>query len=417
MQLSTEAISKVVGIKILKRNGNTEDFSRDKLVRSLKLAGVPDPDLVINALDIKGTVPSSELSDRIQLIMLNMVTDDLRWHDAARNYLIWSVYKQVWGGKDVVKAINEGRTKFEDAYREGFKTWFRTGLELRIWDSEMSAWYAQYIDELARYLDPPSRDLLLTYNGVRTLMSRYLLKRLDGTFFEAPQYLWMRTAMGVAYAELKYGGDPITWARRFYDMMSQLKFMPNSPTLYNAMTRLGQLSACFVVPIDDCLSRESDTNKEDPPECNFGIMDALRLAALIFQSGGGVGYNFGKLRPEGDIVRSTTGIASGPLSFMKLFDTLVDTIKQGGKRRGAQMGMLFWWHPDIEKFITSKSGELKDIQLQNFNISVTIDDYFMQRALRSEDIYLINPRECPCLYKTWGGEEFVKCYEGGVSRP
>lgn len=139
----------------------------------------------------------------------------------------------------------------------------------------------------------------------------------------------------------------------------------------------------------------------------------LRLAALIFQSGGGVGYNFGKLRPEGDIVRSTTGIASGPLSFMKLFDTLVDTIKQGGKRRGAQMGMLFWWHPDIEKFITSKSGELKDLQLQNFNISVTIDDYFMQKVLRGEDIYLINPRECPCLYKTWG-EEFVKCYEGCV---
>ncbi|ADN51636.1 adenosylcobalamin-dependent ribonucleoside-diphosphate reductase [Vulcanisaeta distributa] len=410
MQLSTEAISKVVGIKVLKRNGNTEDFSRDKLVRSLKLAGVPDPDLVISALDLRGTVSSSELSDKVQLIMLNMVTDDLKWHDAARNYLLWSVYKQVWG-KDVVKAINEGRVKFEDAYREGFKAWFRTGLELRIWDSEMSAWYAQHIDELAKYLDP-SRDLLLTYNGVRTLMSRYLLKRLDGSFFEVPQYLWMRTAMGVAYAELRYGGDPITWTRRFYDLMSQLRFMPNSPTLYNAMTRLGQLSACFVVPIDDCLSRESDTNREDP-ECNFGIMDALRLAALIFQSGGGVGYNFGKLRPEGDIVRSTTGIASGPLSFMKLFDTLVDTIKQGGKRRGAQMGMLFWWHPDIEKFITSKSGELKDIQLQNFNISVTIDDYFMQKALKGEDIYLINPRECPCLYKTWG-EEFVKCYEGCV---
>jgi len=410
VQLSTEAISKVVRIRILKRNGNTEDFSREKLVRSLKLAGVPDPDLVINALDIKGTLPSSELSDRVQLIMLNMVTDDLKWHDAARNYLLWSMYKQVWG-KDVVKAINDGRTRFEDAYREGFRAWFRTGLELRIWDSEMSAWYAQHIDELAKYLDP-SRDLLLTYNGVRTLMSRYLLKRLDGSFFEAPQYLWMRTAMGVAYAELKYGGDPITWTRRFYDLMSQLKLMPNSPTLYNAMTRLGQLSACFVVPIDDCLSRESDTNREDP-ECNFGIMDALRLAALIFQSGGGVGYNFGKLRPEGDIVRSTTGIASGPLSFMKLFDTLVDTIKQGGKRRGAQMGMLFWWHPDIEKFITSKSGELKDIQLQNFNISVAIDDHFMQKALKGEDIYLVNPRECPCLYKTWG-EEFIKCYEGCI---
>ncbi|WP_054854302.1 hypothetical protein [Vulcanisaeta distributa] len=190
MSLSTEITSKVIEIKVLKRNGSTEDYSKDKLASSLKLAGVPDPDLVIGALDIKGTISTNELSDRIQLIMLNMVTDDLRWHDAARNYLLWSVYKQVWGGKDIVKAINKGRIKFEDAYREGFKTWFRIGLELRIWDSEMSAWYAQHIDELAEYLDPPSRDLLLTYNGVRTLMSRYLLKRLDGTFFETPpQYL------------------------------------------------------------------------------------------------------------------------------------------------------------------------------------------------------------------------------------
>jgi ribonucleoside-diphosphate reductase, adenosylcobalamin-dependent len=412
VQLGTEEVERVVGIGVLKRNGTVEDFIVNKLLESLKRAGAPDPDIIVRSLDIKGTVTSSELSDKVQLLMLNLVTEDLKWHDAARNYLIWSVYKQVWG-KDVVRAINEGRVRFEDAYRDGFVRWFKTGLELRIWDSEMASWFSQHIDELAKYLDP-NRDLLLTYNGVRTLMSRYLLKRLDGSFFETPQYLWMRTAMGVAYAELRYGGDPITWARRYYDLMSQLKFMPNSPTLYNAMTRLGQLSACFVVPVDDCLSRESDTNRDDT-ECNFGIMDALRLAALIFQSGGGVGYNFGKLRPEGDIVRSTTGIASGPLSFMKLFDTLVDTIKQGGKRRGAQMGMLFWWHPDIEKFITSKSGEQKDMQLQNFNISVTIDDYFMQKALRGEDIYLINPKECPCLYKTWG-EEFAKCYESCVEQ-
>ena len=397
----------MVEIGVLKRNGVVEDFIVDKLVESLKRAGAPDPEVVLSSLEIRGTIASSELSDKVQLIMLNLVPEDLRWHDAARNYLLWSVYKQVWG-KGTVKAINEGKIRFDDAYREGFIEWFRTGLELRIWDSEIASWFSQHIEELAKYIDP-SRDLLLTYNGVRTLMSRYLLKRLDGTFFEAPQYLWMRTAMGVAYAELKYGGDPVTWAKKYYDLMSQLRFMPNSPTLYNAMTRLGQLSACFVVPVDDCLSKDSDTNRDDP-ECNFGIMDALRLAALIFQSGGGVGYNFGKLRPEGDIVKSTTGVASGPLSFMKLFDTLVDTIKQGGKRRGAQMGMMFWWHPDIEKFITAKSGEQKDKQLQNFNISVVIDDYFMQKVLRGEDVYLINPRECPCLYKTWG-EEFVKCYE------
>ncbi|WP_054857957.1 hypothetical protein [Vulcanisaeta sp. JCM 16159] len=109
MSLSTEVTSKVIEIKVLKRNGSTEDFSKDKLASSLKLAGVPDPDLVIGALDIKSTISTSELSDRIQLIMLNMVTDDLRWHDAARNYLLWSVYKQVWG-KDVVKAINKAKS-------------------------------------------------------------------------------------------------------------------------------------------------------------------------------------------------------------------------------------------------------------------------------------------------------------------
>ena len=257
-----------------------------------------------------------------------------------------------------------------------------------MWDAEMAKYYEPHIEELSKYI-VPDRDLLLTYNGVRTLMSRYLLKRLDGTIFEAPQYLWMRTAMGVAYAELKYGGDPVTWAKKYYDLISQLKFMPNSPTLYNVMTRLGQLSACFVVPVDDCLSADSFTNKNDV-NCSFGIMDALKLASLIFQSGGGVGYNFGKLRPEGDIVKSTTGVASGPLSFMRLFDSLVDTIKQGGKRRGAQMGMMFWWHPDIERFITAKSGESKDTHLQNFNISVVIDDYLMQKVANNENVYLIN---------------------------
>ncbi len=398
-------------MKILKRSGAAEDFNASKLQQSLQLAGAPDPNLIVTQL-IKNPKDTQDLFDRAQLLMLNLVTEDLKWHDAARNYLLWSVYKQVWG-KGTVKAINEGYYRLGDVYRGSFSLWFKTGLEQGLWDAEMAKYYEPHIEELADYIDP-SRDLLLTYNGVRTLMSRYLLKRLDGTFFEAPQYLWMRTAMGVAYAELKYGGDPVTWAKRFYDLMSQLKFMPNSPTLYNAFTNLGQLSACFVVPVDDCLSADSPTNKNDA-NCGFGIMDALRLAALIFQSGGGVGYNFGKLRPEGDIVKSTTGVASGPLSFMKLFDTLVDTIKQGGKRRGAQMGMMFWWHPDIEKFITAKSGEQKDKQLQNFNISVVIDDYFMQKVLRGEDVYLINPRECPCLYKTWG-EEFVKCYESCIEQ-
>ncbi len=395
------------GIVVVKKNGVRESFKAEKLLESLERAGAPDARFVLENLGLSGEVQSSVIFDKAQLIMLNLVVEDFKWHEAARNYLLWRIYKEVWG-KNVIKALNEGELDFELIYKDGFKTWFKTGLELGVWEVEIANWYGEHIDELAEHLNP-KRDFLLTYNGVRVLYSRCLLKRTDGTIFEAPQYMWMRVAMGIAYAELRYGGDPIYWAKRFYDMMSELKFVPNSPTLYNAMTRLGQLSACFVIPVDDCLTKDNDTNRDDP-ECKFGIMDALKLAALIFQSGGGVGYNFGKLRPEGDIVRSTTGIASGPLSFMMLFDALVETIKQGGKRRGAQMGMLFWWHPDIEKFILSKSGKLKEVQLQNFNISVVIDDFFMTRVLNGEDVYLINPRECTCLYKTWG-EEFVKCYE------
>ena len=387
---------------VVKRYGGKEPFSEEKLVASLMLAHAPDPELI--ASEVENASSTQEVSDKVQLLMLNLVPEDLAWHDSARNYLLFSLYKQVWG-KGAVKAINEGSVTLTGNYRSGFREWFREGRQY--WDEEMAKYYEPHLDELAKYIDP-SRDFMLTYNGVRTLMSRYLLRRLDGTIFEAPQYMWMRTAMGVAYAEKNYGGDPVTWAIKFYDLISQLKFLPNSPTLYNAFTRLGQLSACFVIPVDDCLSKE--TNKDDSL-CEFGIMDALKLAALIFQSGGGVGYQFGKIRPEGDVVKSTGGVASGPLSFMRLFDTLVDTIKQGGKRRGAQMGMLFWWHPDVEKFITAKSGSSKDTHLQNFNISVTIDDFIMEKLLNGvdEDLYLINPRECPCLHSTWG-EDFKECY-------
>ena len=394
-------------MRVVKRSGVEEDFTVDKLARSIELAGAPNVGMVVESVvrQLRDSITTSEISDIVQLTMLNMIVDDFRWHDAARNYLLWGVYKQVWG-KDKVKAISSGSIKLEEAYRGGFREWFNQGLRQGLWNEEAAKFYEPHLDELAKLIEP-SRDLLLTYNGVRTLMSRYLLKRLDGTFFEAPQYMWMRIAMGVAYAELKYGEDPVTWAGRFYEMLSQLKFLPNSPTMFNSLTKLGELSACFVLPVDDCLSKD---NNRDDPNCFFGIMDSVKLAALLFQAGAGVGYQFGQLRPEGDVVKSTSGVASGPLSFMKLFDTIVDVIKQGGKRRGAQMGMLFWWHPDVEKFIASKSGQLKDVQLQNFNISVTIDDYFMDKVLKGEDVYLINPRECPCLYEAWGGE-FVKCYE------
>ena len=166
--------------------------------------------------------------------------------------------------------------------------------------------------------------------------------------------------------------------RRFLKMLTSLQFMPNSPTLFNAGTKLGQLSACFVLKIDDTLA-----------ETECGIMNTAKYAALIFQSGGGIGINYSSLRPEGDIVSSTVGVASGPVSFMWLINAVTEVIKQGGRRRGANMGILEAWHPDIEKFITCKE---KEGFLENFNISVLLDDVFWRCYEGKKPYPLINPR-------------------------
>jgi ribonucleoside-diphosphate reductase alpha chain len=214
----------------------------------------------------------------------------------------------------------------------------------------------------------------LTYNAMTVLEQRYLLRDENGKIIESPGEMFRRVARTVAAVEQKYGGDPDKIEEEFFDMMSKLEFLPNSPTLFNAGTPLGQLSACFVIPIDDSLN---------------SIFDAVKATALIEQSGGGVGFSFSKLRPKGDIVRSTMGVASGPVSFMRIFDTVTDVIKAGGKRRGAMMGILRADHPDIEEFITSK---LDPKMLRNFNISVAITDKFMHAVQKNALYDLVNPR-------------------------
>ncbi len=293
-------------------------------------------------------------------------------------------------------------------------------------------------------------DKKFSLNAIRLLAARYLLKDDEGKVIESPKQLFQRVAMTIVIPDLlydprvydkegrqniheeeefnpeeheyKYGfsldnGERIFWNRyhlermkylydrlnregkmkvswseflsmlergefskyaekmmEYYDLMVSKRFMPNSPTLFNAGTRLGQLSACFVLDMDDDLE---------------SIMQAAKDAAMIFKSGGGVGINYSKLRPEGDIVSSTSGVASGPVSFMRIIDTITDVIKQGGKRRGANMGILEVWHPDIEKFIRAKEEEGI---LENFNISVMINDKFMETLDRDGEYPLINPR-------------------------
>jgi ribonucleoside-diphosphate reductase alpha chain len=220
--------------------------------------------------------------------------------------------------------------------------------------------------------------LVLSDNARRVLRRRYLKKDSRGKVTETPDRMFQRVARHIAKAEKKFGSDENRVKevqKLFYQTMTEFKFLPNSPTLMNAGRRLGQLAACFVLPVEDSME---------------GIFGALRNAALIHKSGGGTGFGFSRLRPKNSTVGTTGGVASGPVSFMKIFNTATEQVKQGGTRRGANMAILKIDHPDIQEFINSKR---ENRELNNFNISVGVTDEFMRAAASGADYELIDPRE------------------------
>jgi len=411
MPESTEIINQSHATKIKKRDGRIVDFDRNKIVIAVyKSSQVSRPNnrqmsekiakIVMERLKKTNTnseISSSDIEKRVKEIL----TEEGH-QSTAENF----TYNQDLDEKKIAKSIYEVAKKFRSENKEMAEKIADYVIEQV--DKKFNGHTVPTVEEVQDIVEKTliehnhirtakcyilyrqkraeirkakaalgvEDNIKLPLNSLSLLAGRYLLRDKNKKLIEDPELMFRRVARSIAICDKLYdpNADIEKTENEFYQMMTNLEFLPNAPTLYNAGTDIGQLSACFVLPIEDSIE---------------GIFESLKNQAIIHKSGGGTGFSFSRLRPKGDFVKTTGGVASGPVSFMRIFDASTNEIKQGGKRRGANMAILRVDHPDILDFIVAKEREGI---LNNFNISVAITDKFMKALLSNEDYELINPK-------------------------
>jgi ribonucleoside-diphosphate reductase alpha chain len=367
-------------MQIKKRTGESEPFQLAKLQRVLDEAarGLPGVDVDAVAVDVEvglyDGMASKGLADLLLDVALSHVGDDPDYSLLAARILLFDLYKRILGKSSFVD--------LGSAHRSGFPDYIATAVERDLLSPRLVKDFD--LDRLADALRP-ERDLAFRFNGLFALQERYLVRDLfANVVLEAPQFFWMRVAMGVSLEER----DPTQQALAFYDAMSTMRYLPSTPTLFNAGTPLSQLSSCFLMEAQDSMDSIGKT-----------LCDIMQLAKYA----GGIGASLTKLRATGSVIRSINGRSSGPIPFVKMMDAVIAGVDQGGRRRGTLAVYMEPWHYDVERFLDLKQRSGDDSQrAHTLNTVLFLNDEFLRRVEADEAWFLFDPNETPDLPELCG---------------